>query len=84
MPDRFMKIQSQYLEDARSDTAEVDESFDGIGHFSNQILAAAVVYPGQIALRSSSDSGPGMGPEPVEKCSHQVFEHLKLTSILNR
>jgi hypothetical protein len=49
------------LKDARGDTAEIDESLDGIGNISDQVLAAFIDYTGQITLRGFSDTGPGVG-----------------------
>ena len=49
-PDRFVKVQGQHLKDARGDTAEVDESLNGIGNVSDQVLAAFIDYTGQITL----------------------------------
>jgi hypothetical protein len=76
-PDRFVKVQGQHLKDARGDTAEVDESLNGIGNVSDQVLAAFIDDTGQITLRGFSDTGPGMSSKPVEKGAHQVFEHLE-------
>jgi hypothetical protein len=76
-PYRFVKVQGQHLKGACGDTAEVHESLNGIGNVSDQVLAVFIDYTGQITLRGFSDTGPGMGPAPIEKGAHQVFEHLE-------
>lgn len=76
-PNGFVVVERQDLQYPGSDATEVDKHLNKIGCFSNQPLSSAVVDLRQITAVRLSDTGPGMGPEPVRKCADQMLEDLE-------